>query len=58
MVGCLLVALAVCLFSEAGLFTGGTTGVAFLIHYVWGWPLAGVPAMYKWPWPASFCWLL
>ena len=42
MVGCLLVALAVCLFREAGLFTGGTTGAAFLVHYVWGWPLAGV----------------
>ncbi|MEY3872501.1 MAG: hypothetical protein RLZZ296_1496 [Pseudomonadota bacterium] len=39
MTGCLFVALAVCLFREASLFTGGTTGVAFLVHYVWGYPL-------------------
>jgi uncharacterized membrane-anchored protein YitT (DUF2179 family) len=31
--------LAVCLFREASLFTGGTTGMAFLIHYVWGYSL-------------------
>ncbi|MDO9279358.1 MAG: YitT family protein [Polaromonas sp.] len=37
--GCLFVALAVCLFREASLFTGGTTGLAFLIHYVWGYSL-------------------
>ncbi len=40
--GCLFVALGVCLFREAGLFTGGTTGVAFLAHYLWGYPLGGV----------------
>ena len=40
--GCLLVALAVCLFREAGLFTGGTTGVAFLAHYLAGYPLGAV----------------
>jgi uncharacterized membrane-anchored protein YitT (DUF2179 family) len=40
--GCLLVALAVVMFREAGLVTGGTTGVAFLTHYVSGWPLGAV----------------
>ena len=42
LIGCLLVALGVCLFREAGLFTGGTTGVAFLVHYLWGYPLGAV----------------
>lgn len=37
--GTLFVALAVLLFREAGLFTGGTTGVAFLLHYIQGWSL-------------------
>ncbi len=36
--GCLLVSLSVFLFREAGLLTGGTVGLAFLIHYVSGWP--------------------
>ena len=27
------------LFREAGLLTGGTVGVAFLIHYLSGWPI-------------------
>ena len=36
--GCLLVALSVVLFRQAGLLTGGTVGLAFLIHYVSGWP--------------------
>ena len=31
--GCLFVALGVCMFREAALFTGGTTGIAFLVHY-------------------------
>ena len=37
-----MVGLAVCFFREAGLLTGGTTGVAFLVHYGWGWPLGAV----------------
>ena len=40
--GCLFVALGVCMFREAGLFTGGTTGVAFLAHYLLGYPLGAV----------------
>ena len=35
----LLVAFAVFLFREAGLLTGGTVGIAFLIHYLSGWPI-------------------
>jgi uncharacterized membrane-anchored protein YitT (DUF2179 family) len=38
----LFVALGVCLFREAALFTGGTTGVAFLVHYLAGLPLGAV----------------
>lgn len=31
-IGCLFMGLAVCVFSDAGLFTGVTKGVAFLGH--------------------------
>jgi len=34
----LFVAFAVLLFKEAGLLTGGTVGIAFLVHYLQGWP--------------------
>lgn len=34
----LFVAFAVLLFKEAGLLTGGTVGIAFLIHYLQDWP--------------------
>jgi uncharacterized membrane-anchored protein YitT (DUF2179 family) len=34
--GTLLVSLGVALFNQAGLFTGGTAGLAFLIHYATG----------------------
>ena len=37
--GTLLVALAVLFFKTAALLTGGTTGLAFLIHYPSGWPI-------------------
>lgn len=36
LVGCLFVALAVVLFRHAGLLTGGTAGLAFLLHYISG----------------------
>ncbi|MFZ6654355.1 YitT family protein [Undibacterium sp. TJN19] len=35
--GCLLVSLGVALFNQAGLLTGGTAGLAFLLHYSTGW---------------------
>jgi uncharacterized membrane-anchored protein YitT (DUF2179 family) len=35
----LFVAFAVLLFRQAGLLTGGTVGLAFLIHYASGWPM-------------------
>lgn len=38
LIGTLLVALAVTLFQHAGLLSGGTAGVAFLLHYAGGWP--------------------
>jgi uncharacterized membrane-anchored protein YitT (DUF2179 family) len=36
--GTLLVALGLALFRHAGLMTGGTVGLAFLLHYASGWP--------------------
>jgi len=38
----MFVAFAVMLLQQAGLLTGGTVGVAFLIHYLSGWPMAWV----------------
>ena len=38
----LFVAFAVLLFRQAGLLTGGTVGLAFLIHYASGWPMGVV----------------
>lgn len=38
----LFVAFAVLLFRHAGLLTGGTVGVAFLIHYLGDWPIGTV----------------
>jgi uncharacterized membrane-anchored protein YitT (DUF2179 family) len=35
----LFVAFAILLFRQAGLFTGGTIGIAFLIHYFGNWPI-------------------
>lgn len=37
LIGTLLVALAVTLFKHAGLLSGGTAGIAFLMHYLGGW---------------------
>lgn len=36
-IGTLLVALAVSMFRHGGLLSGGTVGIAFLIHYLGGW---------------------
>ena len=38
----LFVAFAVLLFRQAGLLTGGTVGIAFLIHYLSQWPLGAI----------------
>ncbi|MBP8924167.1 MAG: YitT family protein, partial [Thauera sp.] len=40
--GCLFAALALLMFRESTLLTGGTTGLAFLIHYLGGWPLGAI----------------
>ncbi len=40
--GCLFVALALVMFRESTLLTGGTTGLAFLIHYLGDWPLGAI----------------
>ncbi|HET7795261.1 MAG TPA: YitT family protein [Rhizobacter sp.] len=37
LIGTLLVSLAVTLFKHAGLLSGGTAGIAFLMHYLGGW---------------------
>ena len=36
--GTLFVSMAMALFAQAGLLTGSTAGVAFLLHYALGWP--------------------
>ncbi len=41
-VGTLLVSLGVNLYNRAGLLTGGTAGLAFLIHYMCGWAFGPV----------------
>lgn len=38
----LFVALGISMFAQAGLLTGGTAGVAFLIHYATGWRFGAV----------------
>ncbi len=40
--GALFVALGIALFAQAGLLTGGTAGIAFLIHYATGWRFGAV----------------
>ena len=40
--GTLLVALAVLFFKTSALLTGGTTGLAFLLHYPSGWPIGAI----------------
>lgn len=40
--GTLLVSLGVALFNQAGLLTGGTAGLAFLLHYTTGWSFGWV----------------
>lgn len=40
--GTLLVSLGVSLFNQAGLLTGGTAGLAFLLHYRTGWSFGSV----------------
>jgi uncharacterized membrane-anchored protein YitT (DUF2179 family) len=37
-VGTLFLSLSIVLFRDAGLLTGGTAGLAFVIHYAFGWP--------------------
>ena len=38
--GTLFVAFGVVLFGHVGLLTGGTAGLAFLVHYATGWSFA------------------
>lgn len=40
--GTLFIALGIALFKHAGLLTGGTAGIAFLIHYLTGWRFGAV----------------
>lgn len=42
LVGTLFVALGVVLFRQAGLLTGGTAGIAFVLHYATGWNFSAV----------------
>lgn len=38
----LFVGLAVLFFQQAGLLTGGTVGIGFLLHYLTGWPIGSL----------------
>jgi len=49
LIGSLFVGLAVVLFRAAALLTGGTTGLAFLLHYAAGWPLGALLFMLNLP---------
>ncbi|MEY2688587.1 MAG: hypothetical protein RL375_2785 [Pseudomonadota bacterium] len=40
--GVMLISFGVVLMASAGLLTGGAPGIAFLLHYATGWPLAGL----------------
>lgn len=40
--GCVFMALSVTFYRHAGLLTGGTTGLAFIVHYVSHWPLGAI----------------
>lgn len=40
--GTLFVALGVALFKQVGMVTGGTVGIAFLLHYASGWPFGAL----------------
>jgi uncharacterized membrane-anchored protein YitT (DUF2179 family) len=40
--GSLFVALGIAMFAQAGLLTGGTAGLAFLVHYATGWRFGAV----------------
>jgi len=40
--GALFVALGIAMYQSAGLLTGGTAGLAFLVHYATGWPFGAV----------------
>jgi uncharacterized membrane-anchored protein YitT (DUF2179 family) len=53
LIGTLLVALAVAMFRHAGLLTGGTVGIAFLLHYLGGWSFGTVYFLINLP----FYWL-
>jgi uncharacterized membrane-anchored protein YitT (DUF2179 family) len=51
--GTLFVALGVTMYAQAGLLTGGTAGLAFLVHYATGWRFGAVFFVVNLP----FAWL-
>ena len=56
--GCALVALGVSFFAHAGLLTGGTLGLAFLLTYWGGWSLGGLFFLINLPFYALAIWRL
>ncbi|MDT8999011.1 YitT family protein [Paucibacter sp. APW11] len=40
--GTLFVAIGVAMFKQVGMLTGGTVGIAFLLHYASGWPFGAL----------------
>lgn len=47
--GTLFVAIGIALFRHAGLVTGGTAGIAFVLHYAMGWPFGAAFFMLNLP---------
>ncbi|HTO17624.1 MAG TPA: YitT family protein [Pseudomonas sp.] len=54
--GCALIALGISFFAQAGLLSGGTVGLAFLLNYWGGWPLAGMFFLINLPFYALALW--
>lgn len=56
LLGTAMVALGITLYSQAGLLTGGTVGLAFLMKYLLGWPFGVVFFLINLPFYALAIW--
>lgn len=54
--GCALIALGISFFAQAGLLSGGTVGLAFLLNYWGDWPLGGMFFLINLPFYALALW--
>ncbi|TBU96140.1 YitT family protein [Phytopseudomonas dryadis] len=56
LLGTAMVALGIAFYSQAGLLTGGTVGLAFLLKYLAGWPFGAVFFLLNLPFYALAIW--